>query len=436
MEDIRSAVDYIDELSRFSVKHSNDHTKECLIRMGSPERSFDTIHVAGTNGKGSTSMYMASCLWRAGVRCGLFTSPHLVSMKERFIINGKTVSDERFLSSFARTKKLSLEMEKEGKGHPSYFEFLFLMGMDIFAAEGCGAVIAETGLGGRLDATNAIEKPVLTVITSVSFDHCKYLGDTLTQIAWEKAGIIKKDVPVVYVGTDPRVFPVIEETARLKGAPARALRSSDIVKISRGEGRIDFSTSFRYDGCADFSLNTVALYQTENAALSVLALLVLKEMKSHLTENADAETVRKGLASAVWPGRMERFAEGVYLDGAHNPDGIVRFLESVKAMDPKGTSVLLFASAMDKDSPMMIRELAEGYPWDHVVVTGIFGSRRADTGLQKEIFASCLKSPVILENDPVKAFSLAREKAGEGTVFVCGSLYLVGMIKEFVHDKL
>ena len=213
------AVAYIEETPKFTTKNKMEHTKECLKRLGNPQDKFRVIHVAGTNGKGSTCAFLTSILREAGYSCGLFTSPHLVVINERFQINEKNISDEVFLDAFCKVKELADELVKEGNYHPTYFEFLFLMGMVIFADADVDYVVLETGLGGRLDATTAVENPVACVITSISFDHMQYLGNTIEEIAGEKAGIIVPGVPVIYDGNDQKAAEVIRERAQELNSP-------------------------------------------------------------------------------------------------------------------------------------------------------------------------------------------------------------------------
>ena len=177
------AVAYIDETPKFTKKNSLDHTKECLRRLGNPQDKFKVIHVAGTNGKGSTCAFLTSVLREAGYSCGLFTSPHLVEINERFQINEVNIDNDTFLKAFEKVKVLADELVAEGSYHPTYFEMLFLMGMVIFAEAGVDYVTLETGLGGRMDATTAVENPVACVITSISLDHTAILGDTIEKIA-------------------------------------------------------------------------------------------------------------------------------------------------------------------------------------------------------------------------------------------------------------
>ena len=207
------AVQYIEDIPKFTKKNKLEHTRQCLDLLGSPDEGKKIIHVAGTNGKGSVCAFISTMLEEGGYKCGLFTSPHLVKINERFQINEVMVSDEIFLEAFCRVKKLADFLVEKGDYHPTYFEFLFLMGMLIFAKEEVDYIVLETGLGGRLDATNSVRKPLACVITSISLDHVEYLGNTIPEIAGEKAGIIKPGVPVVFDGNNPEAAEVIRTRA-------------------------------------------------------------------------------------------------------------------------------------------------------------------------------------------------------------------------------
>lgn len=202
--DYREAIAYILEIPKFTKKNSLEHTKDFLRILGNPEKGKKIIHVAGTNGKGSVCAYMQSLLLTEKKTVGFFTSPHLVKMNERIRIDGEEISDEMFLSTFDIVFAAVQKMKADGKPHPTFFEFLFAMAMTAFADSGVEYIILETGLGGRLDATNAIDVPFLTIITSISLDHTEILGETIEEIAAEKAGILKRDVPIIYIGKEEK----------------------------------------------------------------------------------------------------------------------------------------------------------------------------------------------------------------------------------------
>ena len=212
------AVDYILDIPKFTKKNDAAHTKAFLKTLGDPQRKMRIIHVAGTNGKGSVCAYLDGMLRSEQKRTGLFTSPHLVKINERIVIDGQMISDERFLEVFEETMQAVDKMKEAGLSHPTFFEFLFGMAVLAFAESGVEYAVLETGLGGRLDATNAVESPAASVITSIGFDHEQYLGDTLEKIASEKAGIIKPHVPVYYAQTTGESDSVIEKEAKKRGS--------------------------------------------------------------------------------------------------------------------------------------------------------------------------------------------------------------------------
>ena len=210
---------YINSVPKFTSKNKPENTQELICRIGHPERKMKVVHVAGTNGKGSVCAFLSTMLAAGGKRCGLFTSPHLVKINERFQINNIPVSDEIFLRAYDKVMKIVKEMQDDGFYHPAYFELLFAIGMVIFEEEGVEYLVLETGLGGRLDATNIVEHPIVTVITSISLDHTKVLGNSLEQIAGEKAGIIQPGAPVVLAANDPVVQAVVGARAAQLGSP-------------------------------------------------------------------------------------------------------------------------------------------------------------------------------------------------------------------------
>ncbi len=437
---------YIDGLTKFTAKHSLAHTRECLALLDNPDRSFKIVHIAGTNGKGSTASYLESILRSAGIRTGLFTSPHLVDMRERFRVDGEIVSKEAFLAAFEAARKAVSSMPD----HPSYFEFIYLIGCLIFKNAGVTTAVMETGLGGRLDATNTCENPVLTIITSVSFDHMQYLGNTLYEIAGEKAGIIKQGVPVIFLAAKEECAGRILEEAALRNAPALALippaAEEGVEKLlSGGEALtyktkilknlapfIDFSLISSYDKKAcDMRIRAAAAYQAENASLAVLGAAELIRAGFAITE----ENIRDGLLSARWEGRMEEALPGVYLDGAHNEDGISRFIEAAKAVLRGKKATLLFAAVSDKDYTAMVRELAEDLAPECVITTEVPGARRESASHFEELFRENGFERVVTVPDPAEAFKYAMSQRGDGVLFVCGSLYLIGLIKRMIHDQ-
>jgi folylpolyglutamate synthase/dihydrofolate synthase len=423
------AVSYIGEIPKFTTKNSLEHTKECLRRLGDPQEALQVIHVAGTNGKGSVCAYLASIFQEGGYRCGLFTSPHLIRVNERFCIDGEPVGDELFLAAFEKVKGMIDGLLAEGNCHPSYFETLFLMGMWMFREAKVPYVIMETGLGGRLDATNAVEHPMACVITSVSLDHVQYLGDTVEQIAWEKAGIIKPGIPVIYDGNRPETAYVIEKTARQAGAPSYPVTEA-CVKIQKitSEG-IDFTVDGDYAGEV-FTTPFIARYQVMNGALALRAAELLRERMAFTREQ-----VRNGIANTKWQGRMEVIRPGIIVDGAHNDDGVARFIETAADFQKDHTITLLFAAVDDKDYPDMIRRISTGIRPAHVVTAKIKDGRAVDAQTLADLFRENGCGQVQAVDNVEEAFMRACSQRGDGLLFCVGSLYLVGEIKGLLQEK-
>ena len=425
------AVAYIEETPKFTTKNKLSHTKECLRRLGNPEKKFRVIHVAGTNGKGSTCAFLTSIFREAGYSCGLFTSPHLVTINERFQINEQNIDDDTFLSAFLKVRALADELVAEGSYHPTYFEMLFLMGMVIFADAGVDYVMLETGLGGRLDATTAVEEPAACVITSISFDHMQYLGNTIREIAGEKAGIIVPGVPVIFDGNDPEAAKVIRDQAEKLGSPWFEVKREDAEIKGITCGGIDFSVKNGYYGNTVFSIPFIARYQVMNASLVLKTVEVLKQQIS-IPEDA----VKKGLLETRWQGRMETVLPGVIVDGAHNEDGVEKFVETAEHFQKEYPLTLLFSAVDDKDYTDMIRTILGRIRFRHVVVTQVGGYRKVPAEALAEIFRreGCPSAQAF--EDTEAAFRAALSLKGEdGMLFCVGSLYLVGEIKELLRKE-
>lgn len=423
------AVAYIEETPKFTTKNKLSHTKECLERLGNPEKKFKVIHVAGTNGKGSTCAFLTSIFREAGYSCGLFTSPHLVVINERFQINEKNIDNQAFMSAFEKVKALADELVAEGSYHPTYFEMLFLMGMVIFAEAGVDYVMLETGLGGRLDATTAVEDPVACVVTSISFDHMQYLGNTIAEIAGEKAGIIVPGVPVIYDGNNPEAAKVIRKQAEALGSPYYEVKKENTEILRNTSAGIDFCMENEYYGNTAFSIPFIAGYQVMNAALALKTAEVLKDMV-----NLPKDSVLRGLRETRWQGRMETVLPGVIVDGAHNEDGVEKFVETAEHFQKDYPLTLLFSAVDDKDYTDMIRTVAGRIRFQHVIVTQVGGYRKVPAEQLADIFRKegCLCAESC--EDVESSFRRALEYRGkEGMLFCVGSLYLVGEIKAIIQ---
>ena len=424
------AVDYIETIPKFTVKHPPEHTRELLSRLGNPQEGIKIIHVAGTNGKGSVCAYLNAMLLAGGKKTGLFTSPHLVRINERFQINGEDVSDEQFLDAFLKVEKAAKEYEAEGEGHPSYFETLFLMGMLIFKEAGVEYLVMETGLGGRLDATNVVEKPLACIITSISRDHTEYLGDTLEAIAGEKAGIIKAGVPVIYDASQPGPASVIAAKAKEMGSPAWPMEPSFYEMKTQSREGITFTFAYPGGEKAELVIPYVAKYQMMNASLAFYTMHILQDVHE-IPKNVLAE----GLSKIKWPCRMEMAAPGVIIDGAHNEDGIAQFVSTAGYFAKENEITILFTAVADKHYHEMIGEICEGIHPSHVVATQIDGSRVVPAEVLAEDFRKAGCTDVCAEPEIGAAYEKALGKKGSGMLFCVGSLYLAGELKAYLAKR-
>lgn len=424
------AVDYIETIPKFTVKHPPEHTRELLSRLGNPQEGIKIIHVAGTNGKGSVCAYLNAMLLAGGKKTGLFTSPHLVRINERFQINGEDVSDEQFLDAFLKVEKAAKEYEAEGEGHPSYFETLFLMGMLIFKEAGVEYLVMETGLGGRLDATNVVEKPLACIITSISRDHTEYLGDTLEAIAGEKAGIIKAGVPVIYDASQPGPASVIAAKAKEMGSPAWPMEPSFYEMKTQSREGITFTFAYPGGEKAELVIPYVAKYQMMNSSLAFYTMHILQDVHD-IPKNVLAE----GLSKIKWPCRMEMAAPGVIIDGAHNEDGIAQFVSTAGYFAKENEITILFTAVADKHYHEMIGEICEGIHPSHVVATQIDGSRVVPAEVLAEDFRKAGCTDVCAEPEIGAAYEKALGKKGSGMLFCVGSLYLAGELKAYLAKR-
>ncbi len=430
------AEEYLEKIPMWTrEKHSLTDIRAFLHEMGDPDRKLSIIHVAGTNGKGSVCAFLTSLYRNAGFRTGTFISPHLVTVRERFLLNNEMVSPGKLQAAFETVLETVNIMKEKGYSHPSYFEFLFYMAMALFADETPELVILETGLGGRLDATNVVENPLACVITSISLDHIMYLGDTIEAVAGEKAGIIKRQVPVIYDDTVPEASEVIRERAVQMASKAYPVGKGDFSILEtkdqglsiRAEG--EAAQAFAAAGPLVLEIPFEAPYQAENAMLAVKTAVVLgqRERGFRLTE----AQITEGIRTARWAGRMERAGENLYLDGAHNPGGIKAFIQAASSMAArqKKKAYLLFGAVSDKDYRAMARLLCEGISWAGIGVVHIDSSRSMDTEVLAEAFSQAYKGPVRAFETAGEALREMKKQAGDELLFCAGSLYLIGELK-------
>jgi len=425
------------------VKFDLANVSRLLEALGHPERCWHSVHIAGTNGKGSVAAMMEAVLRAAGYRTGLYTSPHLVRVNERIRVAGEEISDAHFASVcsdvLALVERLLAQLALPG--HPSFFECLTATAFEHFRRAGCDIAVLETGMGGRLDATNVV-RPLVSIITPVDFDHEAYLGHSLGQIAFEKAGIIKEGGVVIAAPQRPEAAAVIEQVARERGARLLVateaadcgFRIADYSAMRNAECGMRNETTTPHSALRTPHLALPGRHQVENARLVALAVEQLREIGLRISD----EALRQGLAGVQWPGRLE-WVQGrprLLLDGAHNPAGaraLRAYLEEVRSAecgvrsDPASNIVLLFGAMRDK----AVAEMADLlFPLAGAVVLTRPPQKRAATTQVLAQLTAHLNHRIIECEDPGAALAKARELAGpDGVVVVTGSLYLVGAVK-------
>lgn len=425
------AVEYLYDVPRFTKKNTVEDTSIFLEKLGNPDEKMRIIHVAGTNGKGSVCAYLRGILSEAGYTCGVFTSPHLVEPTERFRIGNRECSKEEFLWAFTQVyEKLDWQKIEKGEGyHPTFFEYLFFMAMLLFEKEDLDYVILETGLGGRLDATNAVSKKEISIITRIGLDHTEYLGTTLSEIAREKAGIIKGSERLVFWDSEDEAGVEIRDYCEKRKVCAHGVSKKDYTYLDFQNKSIDFSYHSIYNNCVRLCVRTIAKYQMENATLAVRAIELLDRGRT-----ITAEQIQAGIQSAFWAGRMEEVAENFFVDGAHNEDGVRAFLETVKEDQFQGERILLLSIVRDKDYESMLLRMAKSGLFARVCVARMQSERAIDpvklvdlwkqhTGQELQVFGNVSEAVATL---------LEKRQAGE-RIYAAGSLYLVGEIKEMLE---
>ena len=420
------AVNYFLDIPRFAAKkHDLSGLRRFLEELGNPDRRLKIIHVAGTNGKGSVCAFLESILREQGMKTAAFTSPHLVRVNERFRFDGESVDDGTFLEAFLAVRQAAEKLEREGVSHPTFFEFAFLMFMVMCKTRAPQWVILETGMGGRLDATNVIEKPQLVVITSVGLDHMQYLGSTVEAIAGEKAGILKRGVLVVFDANRPEVRAVIEKRAAGLSCGVYAVQKSWYNRTDMDGESLTMEIP---DKALRLTVPFAAQYQADNAMLAVTAARLF---------GIPDEVIARGIQKTRWPGRMEQVMPGVFLDGAHNEDGIRAFASAASRIVKrerelgKGRTVyLLLATSSDKEHASMTRLLCENLPFDVLFVTQVAYGRRLESSILEREASGLTERPVEVYDTVGGALEeLLKRRSPGDLIFCAGSLYLIGEIK-------
>lgn len=423
--EITNAEKYIHSLSKFGKKSGLDNITRLLNVLGNPQDKLKFVHIAGTNGKGSTASFVSQILIQSGYNVGLFTSPFIEVFNERIQINNQNISNDD-LEKYTSIVKNAIEEIGDDNYHPIEFEVICAIGFLYFVDKKCDIVVLETGLGGRLDCTNIIKKPYVCAITSISFDHMQYLGDTIEKIASEKCGIIKENsVVCTYCDLEKSAKNVVSKFCKETNSHLYE-PSIETLKIKK-QGRENI---FDYKDYKNVKINLSGLHQIYNACL---AIDIIDNLKNYF--EISYEDIINGLNMARWVCRFEIFDKKNYtfvIDGAHNSDGVLKYTQAVKKIFNDKKIVTVFGMLNDKDFEKSVERIANIS--DELIITDVPSIRQTDVKPVFEV-AKKIKNDTILINDNISAINKAISLADENSVIcIVGSLYLAGNLRSFV-DK-
>lgn len=410
------SLKYLEKLTVYGIKTGLNHTKIIAQELGNPQKFFPSVLIGGTNGKGSTSAYIESILRESGYKTGLFTSPHLVDVRERIRINGRLISRLLFASGISKIEEVSKKLKSSAliDESPTFFEVLTLLAFLIFKEEKVDIAVVEVGMGGKNDCTNILE-PLISLVTNVSYDHQQYLGKSIKEIAKEKGGIFREGKWAIVGITSNLAVKHLREEAKRCRAKFLNLKKREIKKKEN-------CFLLKIDG-KEIAFPEPPLagnHQIENAALAALVCDKLTESGYRISNNE----IKKGIEKSRWEGRLQKLGENplTFIDGAHNVDGIKRLKEFVKTL--KGEKILVFTALKDKPIKKMVKILEPLF--NEILFTKVDMKRATTREDFQRIFN---KEKIIFFEEPMEALEKARKKAGkDGVVIVCGSLYLTGYI--------
>ncbi|MCR4716740.1 MAG: hypothetical protein K5656_06130 [Lachnospiraceae bacterium] len=429
----KEACDYVNHIPRYKKKFNQDNILHLLETIGRPDSSFKSIHIVGTNGKGSVAAFLNSIGRSKGFKMGVFTSPHLLTIRERFVVNGTLISEEDFVKYLEQVLEAEETILEDGFEHLTFFEIMFAMALLYFKDEGVDYAIIEAGMGGRSDSTNSL-KPEITVITAIGLDHQSVLGDTIEKIAYEKAGAVNQGEVVTVSRQSKNVLDIIEDYIYVVGG--EAIYANNLVyNVEKADQYgIDFCLNYDIDKSISYHLSMSGLYQVDNAVVSIMTARVLWNM--------DYEELVTPLSNVSWAGRMQEVANRFYVDGAHNHQAVQSFVATVKNSFTDSPKILIYAVACDKDDRAMLKELLK-LSIKVLIVTELSNGRKTEASqivkLVDDLVANeCLNKPesVLVETTIDTAISYAQTLQGEDDyIFAVGSLYLVSDVMKRLIDQ-
>nr|WP_233433833.1 folylpolyglutamate synthase/dihydrofolate synthase family protein [Lysinibacillus sphaericus] len=423
---IKACTDFIFTLK--AVDHKREPLvmmREVLARLGDPHNKLRAIHLAGSNGKGSTVNVLREMLENAGYRVGAFTSPHLTRVNERMTINGKQIPDEQFLQYMNNVASI-IEANYNGD-YPSFFEVVTLIMFQYFAHEEVDFALIETGLGGRLDATNVIT-PLVSIITTISLEHTAFLGDTYAKIAFEKAGIIKEGVPVVVGVKNKEALATIQKVAQERHARCLVLgHDFNVIAQEQEMGMQSFHYHNAHLDLTDIQLKMAGAHQIANASLAITTMDLLREKGLiHLSE----ESMRQALQHAQWAGRFEQFPNNIVLDGAHNSEGTAALIRTLQKVYPNQRYRFIYAALSDKDHANSIALM------DAVATSISFTQIGLPNAMPAEQLAmlSTHQDKRYNKNWEYIVSEVIQHKDQQDIVVITGSLYFIAEVRQWIQE--
>jgi dihydrofolate synthase/folylpolyglutamate synthase len=416
---MNEGIAYLQSLDLFRVKPGLDRIKKIAQYLGNPQDKIPSILIAGTNGKGSVAAAIASVLETQGYRAGLYTSPHLVRVTERIKVNGQEIAIDELSSLISEVKRVSQHLLIE----PSYFEVLTAAAFMYFALGKADFAVLEVGMGGRWDATNLV-LPLCSVITNVSMDHTQFLGESIEEIAHEKAGVIKPGIPTI-TGAKGEALRVIHATAKELSSPTVVMGRDFYFQGETTEGFDYYGKKWQLEHL-NFSLR--GIHQLENASI---AIATLENISKFHGIRLDEKALRKGLSAVKWEGRIEfiRYDPPFILDGAHNQDGARALSLSLHSMYPDAQFTFLIGMLNDKDHEKYLREISEVA--ERIIITGLPSKRGISAERLGEIARGYVQEIEVIE-DFRQAFSKVKNLSTHSCA--TGSLYLIGAIKSLINS--
>lgn len=427
------ALDYIHGTYKFGSKLGLENTKYLLNLLGNPHKNLKVIHVAGTNGKGSISSYIHTVLKEEGYKVGLYISPYLEEFTERMTINGKEIAGERLAEVTTIVKEKVEQMVEDGKNHPTEFEVVTAIAFCYYAQENVDYLILEVGMGGRLDSTNIIDTPLISIITPIGFDHMEYLGETIEEIAYEKCGIIKENGFVLSYPQEKKVMKVIEDTCKEKNSELFVMDFDGLtIHRSNIEEQV-FSANILGKSYNNVRIKLAGIHQVYNACMALGAVEILKE---HRTIDISDESISDGLYNTKWPGRFEVMQKEplIIIDGAHNLHGADSLRKNIELLLKDYKITFVIGMLEDKDVKAVLEDLIPLA--DRVIATRPSSPRAMKAADLAEGLKTFEKETHVYE-DIKEAIKTAMDITGrDEAIIFAGSLYMIGEVRKILKNRI